>query len=473
MKKAEVVFNVLLVPVDFFMVFLAGLGAYSLRFSKDIADIRPVLFDLPIEKYMALLAAAAIFFVVVFAFLGLYDFKSKRKLREDFSRVVIGVSAGIMAVVFFSFLAREPVSSRFIILTIWALAIAFVMGGRLVLEIIRRWLVGKYGYGAHKVLIVGDNHASAVLKREFQKNPSLGYRVVPGRKDFSLDFLKKTHKAADIDEVIVSDLALPKDLLVEILGYCRVNHIDFKFVPDLFQTKAINVNLEMICDFSLIEIKRTPLEGWGKVAKRAFDVIGSVFGIIVFSPIMALAAILIKSESDGPVLYRNERVGIGGNFDVLKFRSMKAEYCTGRQFGDQDQRALEFEKKLIKEKNTRSGKIYKIKDDPRVTKVGRFIRRTSIDELPQLFNVLTGQMSLVGPRPHQPREVLGGGDSYKGILQVKPGITGLAQVSGRSDLTTDEELALDAFYAENWSLLLDIQILFRTISAVIGGRKAE
>lgn len=473
MKKAELVFNVLLVPVDFLMILLAGLGAYTLRFSESIAEIRPVLFDLPVPKFVALLTAAAVFFVAIFSVLGLYSFKAKRKLREDFSRIVIGVSAGIMMIVFFTFLTREPFSSRFIILAAWVLAIVSVLSGRIILESVRRWLVGKYGYGAHKVLIIGENHASAVLRREFQNNLSLGYRVLPAKKEFSMEYLKKNHKAGHVDEVIVADLALSKDLLLELLEYCRVNHIDFKFVPDLFQTKVTNINMEMICDLSLIEIKRTPLEGWGRVLKRIFDIVGSLTGLIIFSPLMALTALIIKSESGSPIFYYNERVGLRGNFNVIKFRSMRTEFCTGKQFGDQDRHALKYEEELIKEKNTRSGKIYKIKDDPRVTKAGKFIRRTSIDELPQLFNVLAGQMSLVGPRPHQPREVLSANNFYRGILQVKPGITGLAQVSGRSDLTTEEELALDAFYAENWSLLLDIQILLRTIPAVFRNREAE
>jgi len=471
MKKAELVFNVLLVPVDFLMVFLAGLGAYSLRFSKNISDIRPVIFDLPIIKYLAIITFAAIFFVAIFSTLGLYTFKAKRKLKEDFSKVVIGVSAGIMMVIFFTFLIREPFSSRFIILTSWILAIGLVLAGRVILEKTRRWFVGKYGYGVHKVFIVGENNSSAALKREFQINPSLGYRVLPGKKEFSLEYFKKTHNAVNIDEVIVADPALPKNLVLELLEYCRVYHIDFKFVPDLFQANAINIEMETICGLSLIEIKRTPLEGWGRVIKRIFDIAGSFLGIIIFFPLMGAAAFMIKRDSKGPILYYNERVGINGNFNVVKFRSMFAKFCTGKQFGDQDYHALKYEKKLIQEKNARLGKIYKIKDDPRVTKFGRFIRRTSIDELPQLFNVLAGQMSLVGPRPHQPREVLGGNNSYKGILQVKPGITGLAQVSGRSDLTTEEELSLDAYYAENWSLLLDIQILLKTIPAVF--RKRE
>ncbi len=487
MKKAEVVFNVLLVPVDFFMIFLAGITAYLLRFNRNIADIRPIVFDLPLEKYIANVLVVAIFFVVIFSLLGLYSFKAKRKIRDDFFRILIGASSSIMMIVFYTFLVQEPISSRFIIIASWVLAIGFVFLGRIVLEKTRRWIVGKYGYGAHKVLIIGDNPISAVLKKEFQNNLSLGYRVV-ANKGFSnrfaaaggeapdrqwMDSFKKTCVNAGIDEVIVTDLALPQNVLLALLEYCRIFHIDFKFVPDLLQAKTTNIDIEKIKGVSLVEIKRTSLDGWGKIFKRIFDIFGAVTGIVIFSPVMILAAIIVKLESKGPILYHSERVGIEKNFNVLKFRSMKADFCTGKQFGRQDDYALEYEKKLIKEKNSRKGNIYKIKDDPRVTVFGKFIRRTSIDELPQFFNVLAGQMSLVGPRPHQPREVLKQDNSYRGILQVKPGITGLAQVSGRSGLSTEEELILDKDYVENWSLFRDIVILFKTIPAVVSKREAE
>lgn len=473
MKKAEFVFSVLLLPADFLMIFLAGMAAYALRFAKNIVEIRPVIFDLPLAKYLAIVFFITIFFIAIFSLLGLYTLKGKRKFWEDFSKIIIGISAGVMVAIFFAFLKSEPFSSRFIILAFWVFAIFLVLTGRMFLEDARKWLVGKYGYGTHRVFIVGENYLSAALSREFQAKPFLGYRIIARREIFSLEDFKKTDSAVGVDEVIVASLSIPKNLLLELLDYCRLRRIDFKFVPDLFQTKTVNIELETLAGIPVFEIKRTPLDGWGKIIKRLFDIAGSTVGIAVFSPVMLVAALIIKLESEGPAIYCSERVGQGGNFNVLKFRSMKAEFCTGRQFDQQNERTLEYEKRLIREKSARKGPIYKIKDDPRVTSFGRLIRRTSIDELPQFFNVLKGQMSLVGPRPHQPREVLKCEESYRRILSIKPGITGLAQVSGRSDLDTEEEFRLDAYYVENWSLLLDIQILLKTIPAVIRKREAE
>jgi len=199
--------------------------------------------------------------------------------------------------------------------------------------------------------------------------------------------------------------------------------------------------------------------------------IGSLFFIILFSPIMLLAAIIIKADSPGPVIYKNKRVAKNGAFKLFKFRSMINQYCVGDDYGSAA--ALELEKKLIQEKNTKTGPVYKISGDPRLTGVGKFIRRWSIDELPQFFNVLYGNLSLVGPRPHQPREVAKYERHHKKVLTVKPGLTGLAQISGRSDLSFEDEVKLDSYYIENWSLKLDLSILLRTPLAIIKGRRAE
>ena len=169
-----------------------------------------------------------------------------------------------------------------------------------------------------------------------------------------------------------------------------------------------------------MELKRTRLEGWGRIYKRVFDIVGSMLLFILTTPIMIIAALAILIETGLPIFFRNERVGEHGRvFDTLKFRTMYQKYCIGKQFPDHEH-ALAYEKNLIKERNEKAGPVYKIKNDPRVTRAGRFLRRTSIDELPQLFNVLGGKMTLVGPRPHQPREVEEYEKHHKRVLEIKP-----------------------------------------------------
>ena len=235
--------------------------------------------------------------------------------------------------------------------------------------------------------------------------------------------------------------------------------------------KVLKTEVSEIAGIPIVMVKRTTLDGWGRIIKRIFDIIFSLFFIIILSPLLILIMIIIKLDSRGPVIYKNERVFKNGVFKLFKFRSMILEYCVGDQYG-KDQ-ALELEKKLIEQNNTKSGPVYKIAADPRLTKVGRFLRRWSIDESPQLFNVLWGRMSLVGPRPHQPREVAKYERRHKKVLTIKPGITGLAQISGRSDLSFEDEVKLDSYYIENWSLALDLSILLRTPLAVLRKRKVE
>ncbi len=177
---------------------------------------------------------------------------------------------------------------------------------------------------------------------------------------------------------------------------------------------------------------------------------------------MIITAIAIKFDSKGPVFYLNERVGKNSKiFNTLKFRTMKVEYCTGPRY-DKYGKAAKLEEELINKYSVREGPLYKVLEDPRRTKLGKFLEKSSIDEFPQFFNVLIGNMSLVGPRPHQTREVAKYKKQHKILLSVKPGVTGMAQISGRSDLDFEEEAKLDIFYVENWSLLMDIAVILKT-----------
>jgi len=235
------------------------------------------------------------------------------------------------------------------------------------------------------------------------------------------------------------------------------------------EVKVLRNEVSDLAGIPIVEVKKTTLDGWGRIWKRLFDIFGSALLIILFSPILLLVALAIKLDSRGPVFFSKRddgsfvtRVGEGGRpFHYFKFRSMIVNSDSMRY-------------KELADKNLRTdGPLVKIKDDPRVTGVGKLIRRWSLDELPELFLVFIGKMSLVGPRPHLPEEVAKYEHHHKKTLTVKPGITGMAQVSGRSDLLFEEEVKLDVYYLENWSLLLDISILLKTPLAVLKHRQAE
>jgi exopolysaccharide biosynthesis polyprenyl glycosylphosphotransferase len=256
-----------------------------------------------------------------------------------------------------------------------------------------------------------------------------------------------------------------------VIEFAEDRHLTFRYAADTLAAHASLLSTT-IAGIPVIEVRRTRLEGWGRVYKRVFDMVSSLVLIVLTSPIMLLAAIAVALDSRGPIIFKNERVGLeGAKFQAYKFRSMRADLSVGHQFGDQGA-ALELEKKLIEERGIKPGPVYKIKDDPRVTRAGGFLRRFSIDELPQLFNVLKGDMSLVGPRPHQPREVEKYERHHRRVLMIRPGITGLAQVSGRSDLSFDDEVRLDTFYIENWTPLMDVAIILKTPGAVVSRKGA-
>ncbi|HDH07690.1 MAG TPA: sugar transferase, partial [Candidatus Moranbacteria bacterium] len=276
-------------------------------------------------------------------------------------------------------------------------------------------------------------------------------------------------KQRGIDEMILGDPSITDDQQEKLIDFCAINSITYRYIPTTLQTSRFEVR--MLDGEPLLEAQHTPLEGWGRILKRIFDIVGSAILIILTSPIMLVAAIAIKLESKGPVIYKNERIGNDGKkFYAYKFRYMKWEHSINKDNPDLE-KALEYEKKLIKEKSVRQGPLYKIKNDPRKTRVGAFIERYSIDELPQFFNVIKGDMSLVGPRPHQKREVEKYHEYHRRLLTIRPGVTGLAQISGRSDLDFEDEYKMDLFYIENWSLWMDIAICLKTIGVLLRRRR--
>ena len=465
MKKSELFFTTILVPIDFLMLFLAGLAAYFIRTHSLVTQYRPVLFylNLPFNKYLGFVLFVSLYFIIVFALVGLYKIKTRRMILDDFLNIVIGISAGIFILVLYIFVKRELFDSRFIILAGWFFAIVFVLLGRFFIIKLQKFLIKNYHFSASKVLVVGRDDTSQRLVDNIKKDPSLGYFLVGNIDKPDFDKIKEKIRGIGVDEIILANLDWPKEDVLKLTNFCEENHIVFKFVPNIFQTLTVNSSATTLKEIPLIEIKRTVLDGWGKIAKRIFDIIFSLSFIAIFSPLYLFIALLIKIDSPGPAIYKDYRYGYRKKkFKFYKFRSIKADLCDG-EFGTE--KGNKILKKLEKdeENNIRSnGPLHKIKNDPRITRVGKFIRKYSLDELPQFFNVLKGDMSVVGYRPHMSYEVEKYNFEQSKMFCSKPGITGLAQVSGRSDLDFNEEVKLDLFYIENWSLKLDLIILLKT-----------
>ena len=453
------------------MIVLAGITAYYIRFSEFTRDLRPVVFDLSFTSYLKILLLIASLWLVVFALAGLYNIKGLKKVVQEFYRVTLACSTGLMLIVILIFLRRELFDSRFIVLAGWILAILFISISRSLIRLLQRHLY-KYNIGVHNIVLVGNSKTTESLMYEFSSNKRLGFEVIKRIRNFDIETaqeLSEFLKTKEIDEIIQSDPNLSKAETLRLFDFADENHISFKYAADLLGTKVLKTDVAEIAGIPVVEVKKTPLDGWGRIVKRIFDIISSVILIILFSPILLLVAILIKLDSRGPIFFSKRddgsllhRIGQGGkSFHYFKFRSMvdKCDSLRYTELADQNMRG--------------DGPMVKIKDDPRITRIGGFIRRWSIDELPELFLVLKGDMSLVGPRPHLPEEVAKYEHHHKKVLTLKPGITGMAQISGRSDLTFEEEVKLDTYYIENWSLLFDLSILLRTPLAVLRIRKAE
>jgi exopolysaccharide biosynthesis polyprenyl glycosylphosphotransferase len=278
--------------------------------------------------------------------------------------------------------------------------------------------------------------------------------------------LERVRLETGLDEVLLANPYLPKTVNERLLAFCRDYNIKFNFVPDMFETARTNVAVETISGVPVIVLKSTPLDGWGRFIKRLLDIAISFFALIITSPIFLLTAIAIKLTDKGPVFFHQKRAAGLGSFECYKFRSMYYEMSEGTASGDKLREEIE-------KQNSRKGPYVKIKNDPRVTPIGRIIRRTKIDELPQLWHILAGQMSLVGPRVHMVKEVDKFRNNYKKLFVLKPGATGLTQItqaSEKPEISWEEEIKLDQFYIENWSLWLDLYIIYKTVLILLGYR---
>ena len=449
MRKFEIIFGVARVPVDFLAVASAFLLARWVRsFTDLIPGIQlPIGYIPTINEFISFLILGGLSLVVIFALNGMYSLRTSFKFWNEFIRVVFLVTAWIMLLFAYFFLTREFFFSRLVMIYGWGLATFLITCGRGLIRLTQK-IFWRAGYGRTKVVVLGENG----LKEEVEK-------ILQAKVNYKLVVLPKldlTSLKEDIDEIIQTTSSLAGVNTQELIDFCRLNNVRYRFVPDLLELERRNVSVTELGGLPVLELKPTPLDGWGKVLKRIFDLLCSALGVVLLAPLFILISFLIKLDSRGPVFYRARRVGaFGKEFKMYKFRTM---------VDDADKL-----KNKLAQLNEREGPLFKLRDDPRITRIGRFLRRTSLDELPQLFNVFKSEMSLVGPRPHEPAEVARYAKHHKRLLTIKPGITALAAISGRSSLPFEKEVQLDTHYIENWSLLWDIIIILKTVWVVLKG----
>ena len=451
--------------IDAVSVSAGLLVAYNYRFHVDripIPGVEPPAFG----PYLAAIPVVVLIFLTTFTFSGVYRIRRGRPFLDELFAVIGGcVLSGLVTAALMS-LYRGFLYSR-LVLTYTVVASLVLMGvGRLIL---RQLIIAQQrrGIGAERVLVVGTGTGSELLIHRMTMFPQYGYRVcgvLDDRLEAGSRFagtsvlgrvaeLPQQVAAQQIDQVFLALTGASHDELLRLIKTCDELEVDFRMLPDLFEIITTRVSADVVDGIPLLGVRRSQVTGLAVFVKRAFDVVVSLILLVVLSPLHIVLAIAIKLTSPGPVLYRQERVGMANSvFTVYKFRSMVADA------------------------EAEPGPVFASAVDARRTPAGRFMRRYSLDELPQLVNIIRGDMSLVGPRPERPYFVERFGSEIPRYLerhQVRPGVSGWAQVNDlRGDTSIADRTMYDIYYIENWSLALDIKILLLTVGRIFFHRHA-
>lgn len=470
-NNASLVYNFCLILGDALAIIVAFTIAYVLRVSLNHQVISTSVSS---HTYITILASLLPFWILTFGLLGLYNSRIYDKRFSELGRLLLGTFIGILFVISYSYLTNTAIFPARLV-TIYGFALAFlcVFLFRTIARGTRRSLFS-YGVGINNILLVGDTNTTQRMIDALGETKISGYRIlgVVGGVKHTLHKDRHYHKYKNFSEAIqhlsnkqlhtIMQTELYADSATndEILTYAQENHVAYRFVPGNSELFVGKIEVDLFHSVPIIAVHQTALIGWGRVVKRLTDFfLGGLF-LVIASPFMVLIAIAVKF-SGGPVFFRQERLSRYNTLvNIFKFRSLKQEYngLDPRDAFHKMGRPELYEK--YKSNNDW------LQNDPRFTRVGRYIRRASLDELPQLFNVVRGDISLVGPRALISSE-LDQSDQKNLILSVKSGLTGLAQISGVRDLSFEERRALDLFYVQNWSFWGDMVILAKTFSVVL------
>ncbi|MBI5700615.1 sugar transferase [Candidatus Saganbacteria bacterium] len=436
------------VLIDAALINVSFLMAYFVRFHVMVFvthGLAPVF-----QKFSGTLLFITILWLAIFKLVGLYEKKSS-DIIDEAALLLLSVTVASFVIFGMLFIYRGFWFSRLLIAYAWLFSFLLLLSHRLISAFIRN-LLHSFGIGIKRVLIVGHGEMGQTIAQRLKHVKALGGLPVGFITDTSK--LKESIRQNSADEVIFADSSMPYKKILDLITDCETLRVKFKIVPGILEIMASRINIDEVGGVPLITVSEIGLAGFNAFIKRLVDIIVSGVLLFILLPLFIIVALLIKINSRGPVFFSQNRVGQDGClFPMFKFRSM---VINAEEMLDK-----------IKGMSEVEGHIFKIKKDPRITRIGVIIRRLSIDELPQLFNVLLGHMSLVGPRPPLPSEVINYSPWHKKRLRTKPGITGLWQVSGRSLLPFEDMVRLDIYYIENWSLWMDFKILIKTIPVVI------
>jgi exopolysaccharide biosynthesis polyprenyl glycosylphosphotransferase len=465
---------------DFFALVAAFAGAYILRVTINITH-EPIHTPVHVSTYLGIFLSLLPFWILLFALLGLYNSSISEKRFSEIGRLFVGSFIGMLFVISYAYAVNRPVFPGRLV-PVFGFGLAFIL-----LIIIRnliravRIMLFKYGVGITNILIVGNTKVAKELAELLADSKTSGYKILgivgskvkikgefpnfPVFDDFE-EAATKLH-TDDIHSIVQTELYASGKQNNEILEFAQTNHIAYRFIPGNSELFVGNIDVELFrSSIPVIAVHQTSLFGWGRIVKRLFDIfVGSVV-LVIASPLM-LVIILLQILSGGDIFFRQKRLTrFNQKFTLYKFRTVRPAYN-----GFSPEEAFSKMGKLELIKAYRSNGDH-LQNDPRFGMFGRLLRRTSLDELPQLINVVKGGISLVGPRALVPEELSEYGKRHA-ILSVKSGITGLAQVSGRRDISFEERRKLDLYYVQNWSFWLDLTIIAKTIRVVLGSNGAK
>ncbi len=457
MKRSELFFTFVLLPLDVAMFILSFVLAFYWRAHIEA----PFLTDFGLRSYLIYCLFLTPILIVLFALNGLYSRRNYTGYWQELYSILVSVSTTILILIVAIFLSKSLFFSRLILAFTWISAVAAIMFGRTVLRMFERYLL-KHGIGVRNVILVGENEITDKIIDELSNQTARSFRIIglvttsnpkSTKNEIlgSLEDISEIITANDVDEIILTDAAIPDKKLISLIQICEDEQIDFKYVPDIFKLMTTSFESGLVGSTPVMELQNIPLDGWGRISKRLFDLFFALVLLVILSPLMLLIAILVKITSRGNVIYSQERIGRDeGKFLLYKFRSMRVQ--TDNLKKSDGWTTAENEKR-------------------RTTPIGKFLRKTNIDELPQLWNIFIGDMSFVGPRPEQPQFV----EKFEAEIpeyfrrhRVKSGLTGWAQVNGlKGDTSIKERVRYDIYYIENWSFWFDFKIIIKTIGLLI------
>ena len=474
-NNASFLYAIFLILSDALALVTAFVGAYILRVSLGHA---PIANPVTARSYLLAFLTILPLWLITFALFGLYNGSVYEKRFSEFGRLFIGTIVGTLGIVSYDYFSNDAIFPAKLV-PVYGFILTFVLlvVFRNIVRIIRRALFS-YNFGISNVLIVGNTVNTTELVNWLANPKVSGYRVVgvvgsherlPGTKHYpTFAAALKAIKVENIHSIMQTELFPNTADNDEILAFAQNNHVAYRFIPGNSELFVGNIDVELFqSSIPMIAVHQTALIGWGKIAKRLFDLVFGTFFLILSLPIMGIICLIMIVFDHGDPVFKQTRLGrFNRKIKVYKFRTYLHAY--NRMTPEEGFAKLGKPELAIK---YRKNGDY-LKNDPRVSRLGRFLRRTSLDELPQLINVVKGDLSLVGPRPLEPFEM----EQYihtNTVLSVKTGLTGLAVISGRRDIPFEERRKLDLYYVQNWSFWLDIIILFKTLKIVLSRRGAE